>query len=1020
MPGRLLSLAEVLREEYAYVAPEKAAESMGQWTFQARDIYDAPVFRAKIERARRTGDDRVETNRYALMSHALENDDTSTNASESALASSLNTLLAHEELLDELLQFRDFAIIAEQNRRVLKAILTTPELRRSYVEIDTPEARQRLDALIRNPKRLTNVVDDWEELGCILSNREVVDSVVVFPELLGTLIDSRAVRVALSDRGARRRLAASFAPRANSWLRGMFGRSRSETSQAPSAAPDAVLRALTGDAHAIHPPITRPPDAFVRARTLLLEAAYGDHLHDHIEEKVILDRMQQSNLTAFCLSGGGIRSATFSLGVLQGLARRHILHSVDYLSTVSGGGYIGSWLSSWMRRHDHGAAGVFDEIGRPAADPLKPEPEPVHHLREYSNYLAPRFGVVSPDLWTLIATYVRNLLLVWLIILPPLLAVLMIPRGFEWLLLMKPGSVRFFHDRLILPASPSAWLWAGRVFLTLAMFALALIRPVGEYVPGKEKSVSEIRRERLRIWWFIGLGSAATIALTMSWARYTALVAVPADVASKIVFWRAFHLFLIANGVGSAIYLIRHYHALKRTDDPALNQLGRARGPSNWLRILVTRPVLLPKVLLEFAGIAVAATVAAVILQFGAAHIFEHPSAMPSAVFGPPEFFTIFGMPLLLLALFIEATLLIGVVTVVSSDFEREWWARAAALMLLLGAAWIAITSVALLGPTIITQFPKIISALGGISAIVSVAIGYRDTSSPKKARRPTPGLVPMAAIATIITLSALSFLNGKIIDPTACADDLKTLRSDIVVRAAMIAPAGYGLHVEEKAAAKSAIDAVLVAGPTTRCHIDTLRRANWRSLGIMLLAAGVLAALSGLLLDVNTYSMHSMYRNRLIRAYLGASRWFRRPDPFTGFDPQDNLQVHQLRPDYLWASSFADFDRFLVALPASKLWPILPPRVREQISDYLAMTSEEKESERENLYPVVFGTINQSMLSVDLPTGQPAEQTAQTLCRNRKYIETTFSGFLKPLPRRPPLHILNIALNLVAGDNLA
>ena len=53
---------------------------------------------------------------------------------------------------------------------------------------------------------------------------------------------------------------------------------------------------------------------------------------------------------ALCLSGGGIRSATFSLGVIQALARHGWLKKFTYLSTVSGGGYIGSWLSSWIRR----------------------------------------------------------------------------------------------------------------------------------------------------------------------------------------------------------------------------------------------------------------------------------------------------------------------------------------------------------------------------------------------------------------------------------------------------------------------------------------------------------------------------------------------------------------------------------------------------------------------------------------------------------------------------------------------
>jgi hypothetical protein len=51
---------------------------------------------------------------------------------------------------------------------------------------------------------------------------------------------------------------------------------------------------------------------------------------------------------ALCISGGGIRSATFGLGILQGLARCGLLDKFHYLSTVSGGGYIGSWLSAWI------------------------------------------------------------------------------------------------------------------------------------------------------------------------------------------------------------------------------------------------------------------------------------------------------------------------------------------------------------------------------------------------------------------------------------------------------------------------------------------------------------------------------------------------------------------------------------------------------------------------------------------------------------------------------------------------
>jgi hypothetical protein len=64
--------------------------------------------------------------------------------------------------------------------------------------------------------------------------------------------------------------------------------------------------------------------------------------------------------------------------------------------------------------------------------------------------------------------------------------------------------------------------------------------------------------------------------------------------------------------------------------------------------------------------------------------------------------------------------------------------------------------------------------------------------------------------------------------------------------------------------------------------------------LGGVLLAAGSVA---GRFIEGNRFSLHAMYRNRLIRAYLGASRpaGTRRPNPFTGFDPVDNVQMVDL-----------------------------------------------------------------------------------------------------------------------------
>ena len=97
---------------------------------------------------------------------------------------------------------------------------------------------------------------------------------------------------------------------------------------------------------------------------------------------------QENPLAALCLSGGGIRSATFALGVLQGLARFGLLQHFHYLSTVSGGGYIGSWLTAW-RHHAGSDAAVFAGLDRFTSATGKEAPE-IAGLRANSNYLTPK------------------------------------------------------------------------------------------------------------------------------------------------------------------------------------------------------------------------------------------------------------------------------------------------------------------------------------------------------------------------------------------------------------------------------------------------------------------------------------------------------------------------------------------------------------------------------------------------------------------------------------------------------
>src|ERR1051325_4294388 len=106
----------------------------------------------------------------------------------------------------------------------------------------------------------------------------------------------------------------------------------------------------------------------------------------------IYSQIANQKHAALCLSGGGIRSASFGLGVLQGLAKHGFLSKFDYLSTVSGGGYIGSWLTAWIHRHPQGRDGVIDELTSFRASKIDPEHEPIRRLREYSHYLTPQWG----------------------------------------------------------------------------------------------------------------------------------------------------------------------------------------------------------------------------------------------------------------------------------------------------------------------------------------------------------------------------------------------------------------------------------------------------------------------------------------------------------------------------------------------------------------------------------------------------------------------------------------------------
>lgn len=93
-------------------------------------------------------------------------------------------------------------------------------------------------------------------------------------------------------------------------------------------------------------------------------------------------------LTGLAFSGGGIRSASFCLGVVQSLAAAGILRTVDYLSSVSGGGYTASCLNCLLNDPELGARAYDAERFPLRKDSGTPETAVLSHLRNSSSYLS--------------------------------------------------------------------------------------------------------------------------------------------------------------------------------------------------------------------------------------------------------------------------------------------------------------------------------------------------------------------------------------------------------------------------------------------------------------------------------------------------------------------------------------------------------------------------------------------------------------------------------------------------------
>lgn len=564
-----------------------------------------------------------------------------------------------------------------------------------------------------------------------------------------------------------------------------------------------------------------------------------------------LNGNSKTRRTALCFSGGGIRSATFCLGVMQGLVSSGVhLSRFTYLSTVSGGGYIGSWLSAMIYRlQKDTATNLDDEIEEqlfPKGKERKavaPEPSGTSFLRSYSNFLTPKLGLFSADTWTLISTYIRNLLLNWTILVPLLAVILIIPRIYLMIVNVAP------------PCEP----WSLRIILSFGVLLLLLgLFWTGRNLRAKPSDKDSQSGFILKI---IVPFYLATLCLATGWGWY---------VEQRFPDSNLFSLYAFV-ALGASLHLVSVLVAV-------LNPNGAS--PIRKLSALdATWRVLAHVFSGAFAGL---------VIGLIARECFDSLELERNL-----EIFVCFGPSLLLAALFLATALHVALVSKQTSDEDREWWARSAGWMLIVAVFSSIFGVVAIFGPDLFVS-PKIngwirtgLGSLGGASGILTIFAGAsaktgaqakespaskEDSSSkggsPRKESGSTSKLltdVVSNLAAPIFALTILAFISF--------------LTSGVL----------YYLQFGEWA--------IFSPGKMYCAHIESLVIVDAKWVAILTGSLIAVALAMGLFVDANRFSLHAMYRSRLIRAYLGASNpdRYQKLDRFTGFNDDDNIDMSRL-----------------------------------------------------------------------------------------------------------------------------
>lgn len=529
-------------------------------------------------------------------------------------------------------------------------------------------------------------------------------------------------------------------------------------------------------------------------------------------EADVYQRARAMNLAGLAFSGGGIRSATFNLGFLQGLANKRGLHWFDYLSTVSGGGYIGGWLSAALwRTHPEGAGEAqvraFQEELATPPDPASrqgaagfppPESHPVRFLRRFSNYLTPRLGL-SGDTLALVAIMLRNMVVMQMLLVS-LLATL-----FSLMLWLIAGESRL---------SPRTPLFPAALALMLLSLLLALLSQ---------------RSRRGRFW--------------DAYPNFSVFVALLAALVSGAFF---------ALGL-----------RLSRADLAPLDQSGLLGWTipmycAAWVGTLLQDSGRRVRALLGMLGGALTLMLA---LHLAVTLLPEWLGSLPAGyvtAFAPTAAIAVYSLVITVhLALAGDAL----------TEQQREWWARAGGQCMALGLAWTLAISILLFAPPLMHAGAQWSVAGGGLWSLLSVIGAWAAQGGKTGGNNNNPALEAAARVAPWVFLIGLVGL---------VAWGYTGLLPGVFLTAAVdVVRPDLSAHMATYLACLASFDLTLAR--------------------LLFLVCGGVFLLFLAFVDLNLFSAHSFYRNRLSRTFLGASHAARSPNPYTGFDAMDNFKLAQL-----------------------------------------------------------------------------------------------------------------------------